>query len=86
MIKWDMVKTPSYKLYKEVEEHNKRAKFNRASAFKEEADPMFFKAQRGEDDISLEDWEAKVQEIRDRYPYRVYEGEVPPPYVWDDEE
>jgi hypothetical protein len=30
---------------------------------------MFFKAQRGE--IDMAEWEAKVQEIRDRFPYPV---------------
>ena len=39
----------------------------RANAYTEEADPLFFKAQRGE--IELAEWEAKVTEIRDRYPY-----------------
>jgi hypothetical protein len=39
----------------------------RATAYAEEADPLFFKAQR--DEAELTEWEAKVQEIRDRYPY-----------------
>ena len=39
----------------------------RAYAYTQEADPLFFKAQRGEADIA--EWEAKVQEIRERYPY-----------------
>ena len=39
----------------------------RAQAYREDADPMFFKAQRGELDIS--EWEAKVQEIKDLFPY-----------------
>ncbi len=39
----------------------------RATAYAEEADPLFFKAQRGE--AELAEWEAKVQEIRDRFPY-----------------
>ena len=43
------------------------AKAARASAYAEEADPLFFKAQRGE--ATTEEWEAKVQEIRDRFPY-----------------
>lgn len=32
-----------------------------------EADPLFFKAQRGE--ATFEEWEAKVEEIKVRYPY-----------------
>lgn len=44
-------------------------KQQRAQAYAQEADPLFFKAQRGE--ILLSDWEVKVNEIRNRYPYPV---------------
>jgi hypothetical protein len=43
------------------------AQANRAAAYAAEADPLFFKAQRGE--ATIEEWEAKVEEIRARYPY-----------------
>jgi len=43
------------------------AQRNRASAYTAEADPLFFKAQRGES--TIEEWQAKVAEIRNRYPY-----------------
>ena len=46
-----------------------QAQRQRASAFTTEADPLFFKAQRGE--ATMEEWEAKVAEIRSRYPYPV---------------
>lgn len=39
----------------------------RAAAYRDEADPLFFKAARGE--ASMEDWEAKVAEIRERFAY-----------------
>jgi hypothetical protein len=39
----------------------------RAQAYAAEADPLFFKAQRGEAEI--QDWTDKVAEIRARYPY-----------------
>jgi hypothetical protein len=39
----------------------------RQVAYQTEADPLFFKAQRGE--ATLEEWEAKIQEIKIRYPY-----------------
>jgi hypothetical protein len=39
----------------------------RAAAYATEADPLFFKAQRGE--VSMDDWTAKVEEIRQRFPY-----------------
>lgn len=44
-----------------------QAQQQRASAYTTEADPLFFKAQRGE--ATIEEWEAKVAEIRSRYPY-----------------
>jgi hypothetical protein len=40
---------------------------SRRSAFAEEADPLFFKVQRGE--AALADWQAKISEIRARFPY-----------------
>jgi hypothetical protein len=39
----------------------------RRGAYTEEADPMFFMAQRGE--ATVEEWMAKVAEIKARYPY-----------------
>ena len=38
----------------------------RATAYRNESDPLFFKAQRGE--ATMEEWQAKVAEIRARYP------------------
>ena len=40
---------------------------NRASAYRSEADPLFFKAQRGE--ATTDEWIAKVAEIKARFPY-----------------
>jgi hypothetical protein len=42
-------------------------KRQRAYAYTSEADPLFFKAQRGE--ATLDEWSAKVEEIRTRFPY-----------------
>lgn len=39
---------------------------NRSAAYQKESDPIFFKAQRGE--ATLADWQAKVAEIKARYP------------------
>ena len=39
----------------------------RAEAYKAEADPLFFKAQRGE--ATMDEWLALVAEIKMRYPY-----------------
>jgi hypothetical protein len=44
-----------------------QAKQSRAIAYAAEADPLFFKAQRGE--ATTAEWEAKVAEIKARYPY-----------------
>jgi hypothetical protein len=38
----------------------------RLAAYTREADPLYFKTQRGE--ATIEEWEAKVAEIRARYP------------------
>jgi hypothetical protein len=40
---------------------------NRAAAYTEEADPLFFKYQRGE--ATEQEWLDKIEEIRIRYPY-----------------
>lgn len=52
-----------------AEKENKEIELNRISAYQLEADPLFFKAQSGEDGVTLEAWQAKRQEIKDRYPY-----------------
>ena len=39
---------------------------NRRAAYISESDPLFFKAQRGE--ATMEDWQAKVAEIKARFP------------------
>lgn len=40
---------------------------HRAYAYKNESDPLMVKFQLGQ--ITKEEWEAKRQEIKDRYPY-----------------
>ena len=57
----------------EADEPRKQAQQQRAAAYTAEADPLFFKAQRGE--VSMDDWTAKVEEIRARYPYPAQEAE-----------
>ena len=42
------------------------AQANRHAAYIAEADPLFFKAQRGE--ATMEEWQDKVAEIKARYP------------------
>jgi hypothetical protein len=43
------------------------AKQQRAEAYRNESDPLFFKAQRNE--ATMEEWLAKVEEIKLRYSY-----------------
>ena len=45
---------------------NQQLYANRHAAYVAESDPLFFKAQRGEG--TMADWEAKVAEIKARYP------------------
>lgn len=49
-----------------VQELNGLAQQNRASAYRDESDPLFFKWQRGE--ATEQEWLSKIQEIKQRYP------------------
>ena len=44
-----------------------KAQAARAAAYASEADPLFFKAQRGE--ATIEEWQSTVADIRARFPY-----------------
>jgi hypothetical protein len=50
-----------------AEQQLQQQKTARKQAYTEEADALFFKAQRGE--CQLSDWQDKVAEIKQRYPY-----------------
>jgi hypothetical protein len=50
-----------------LEDQIENLKAARAQAYTQEADPLFFKWQRGE--VNKSEWSDKVQEIRDRFPY-----------------
>ena len=41
----------------------------RAAAYRDESDPIFFMAQRGE--ATMEEWKAKVAEIKARFTYLI---------------
>lgn len=68
----EIVETQTYrpKTAEEIEAHRLSVlsynKTFRLQAYREEADSLFFKAERGE--IPREEWLAKVEEIRNRYP------------------
>jgi hypothetical protein len=57
---WEVMDLP-------VDEQIENLKAARAQAYTQEADPLFFKWQRGE--VNKSAWSDKVQEIRDRFPY-----------------
>ena len=48
--------------------NNEKMKKERAAAYSVEADPLFFKAQRGE--AAMQEWQNKVAEIKARFPYQ----------------
>lgn len=47
---------------------NASQKQKRSDAYRNEADPLYFMAQRGEGTVT--EWQAKIDEIRARYPYQ----------------
>ena len=47
-------------------ELNAEAEYNRVNAYRNESDPLFFKAQRNE--ATMEEWIAKLNEIKTRFP------------------
>lgn len=50
-----------------IEKQIDELKTLRNAAYATESDPLFFKTQRGE--ATLEEWQAKIAEIKSRYPY-----------------
>jgi len=44
-------------------------KRQRADRYRAEADPLYFEAARGEDGVTIADWEAKVAQIKADLPY-----------------
>lgn len=67
LVQLDQIKVEAATVIVAQEQKLASAQRNRASAYTSEADPLFFKAQRGE--ATIEEWQAKIAEIRSRYPY-----------------
>jgi hypothetical protein len=65
---WRVTAASSDEILRRKADADARLKALRAKAFVHEADPLFFQAQRGE--IEMSAWQAKVDEIRARYPYK----------------
>ena len=53
---------------KAKDEFNAKQKTQRLGAYRNESDPIFFKAQRGE--ATMDEWKAKIAEIDQRLPYQ----------------
>jgi hypothetical protein len=66
---WTVTGATSEEIEQRKTEQVANIKAQRAYTYAQEADPILFKAQRGE--ASMAEWEAKVEEIRARLPYPV---------------
>jgi len=66
-VKLDQAKVDAAAVIVAKEQALASARQSRASAYTTEADPLFFKVQRGEADQA--DYDAKIAEIHTRYPY-----------------
>jgi hypothetical protein len=66
---WNVTAATSEEIEQRKTEQLVNIKAQRAYTYTQEADPLFFKAQRGEADMA--EWNAKIEEIRIRFPYPV---------------
>lgn len=63
---WKVVDLTPEEIEKLKTAHRLRMEQTRLQAYRDEADPLFFKAQRGE--ATMEEWTTKVAEIKARFP------------------
>jgi hypothetical protein len=68
LIMFAIIKTAEQLAQEAYEQALAQARQSRAAAFAAEADPLFFQVQRGEVEQAV--YDAKVVEIRQRYPYQ----------------
>lgn len=64
---WGVVDVSPEEVQRRQQQYLDNQKALRAAAYREEADPLYFKAQREE--ATMAEWKAKVSEIKARYPY-----------------
>ena len=62
----DWFKTPEQVEQKAKEDELQQVENNRRNAYRNEADPLFLKWQRG--DATEQDWLDKIEEIKERFP------------------
>ena len=63
---WTITEATAEEIAQRQAEHTEQVRQQRANAYREESDPLFFKAQRGE--VTQQEWLDKVAEIKTRYP------------------
>jgi hypothetical protein len=63
---WVVESASPQEIDQRIQSHNEARKSARATAYREEADVLFFKAQRGE--ATMEAWLSLVQDIKNRFP------------------
>jgi hypothetical protein len=63
---WEITPASNEEIDQRVAEKNAQAESNRAKAYRNESDPLFFKWQRAE--ATQQEWLDKVAEIKLRYP------------------
>ena len=67
VIGWSIVNFTADELAEKVADLKTQQQTKRQAAYYTEADPLFFMSQRGE--ATVEEWQAKVAEIKARFPY-----------------
>lgn len=67
-VHWELEELPEEEIEKNIEGYNSLQKSKRAKEYALETDSLFFKWQREE--ATKEDWEAAIQAVKDKYPYR----------------
>ena len=63
---WNLIALTEEEIEQRQAERAEQVRQQRQEAYRQEADPLFFKAQRGE--ATAEEWLAKVEEIKARFP------------------
>jgi hypothetical protein len=62
---WNVTEATDEEIKNRIKEFNQQQEQNRLEAYRNEADPLFFKTQRGE--ATIDEWKNKVLEIKNRY-------------------
>jgi hypothetical protein len=68
---WEKVQLSEQEAAQYLEAHQETVRRQRLSAYRDEADPLYFKWQRGE--ATQYDWLNKIAEIKERFPMPVVE-------------